>query len=53
MMNVPFPVDIDRVRFLKTRSYYETRDEEHIHFVRILDKKLVGFFSYIFRGGNN
>ena len=47
MMNVPFPADIDRVRFLKTRSYYETRDEDHIHFVRILDKKLVGDFSPI------
>ena len=47
MMNIPFPADIDRVRFLKTRSYYETRDEEHIHFIRILDKKLVGDFSPI------
>ena len=46
-MNVPFPADIDRVRFLKTTSYYETRDEEYIHFVRILDKKLVGDFSPI------
>jgi len=47
MMNVPFPADIDRVRFLKIRSYYETRDEDYIHFVRILDKKLVGDFSPI------
>jgi hypothetical protein len=47
MMNIPFPADIDRIRFLKSRSYYETRDDEHIHFLRILDKKFVGDFSPI------
>lgn len=47
IMNIPFPADIDRIRFLKSRSYYEILDEEHIHFLRVLDKKFVGDFSPI------
>ena len=46
-MNIPFPPDLDKVRFLKNRNYYETRDNEYIHFIRILDKKLIGDFSPI------
>tara|TARA_B100000287_G_scaffold434143_1_gene497777 strand:- start:929 stop:1765 length:837 start_codon:yes stop_codon:yes gene_type:complete len=47
IMNIPFPPDLDKVRFLKNRNYYETRDNEYIHFIRILDKKLIGDFSPI------
>ena len=47
VMNIPFPPDLDKVRFLKNRNYYETRDNEYIHFIRILDKKLIGDFSPI------
>ena len=47
MMNLPFPADTDRTRFLKSRSYYESRDDQYIHFLRILDKKFVGDFSPI------
>lgn len=47
MMNLPFPADTDRTRFLRTRTYYESRDEQYIYFLRILDKKFVGDFSPI------
>ena len=47
MMNLPFPADTDRTRFLRTRTYYESRDDQYIYFLRILDKKFVGDFSPI------
>ena len=47
IMNIPFPADVDKVRFLNRRTYYETRENEYIHFLRILDKKLIGDFSPI------
>ena len=47
IMNLPFPADTDRIKFLKSRSYYESRDDQYIHFLRILDKKFVGDFSPI------
>ena len=47
MMNLPFPADTDRTRFLRTRAYYESRDDQYIYFLRILDKKFVGDFSPI------
>ena len=47
IMNIPFPADVDKVRFLNRRIYYETRENEYIHFLRILDKKLIGDFSPI------
>ena len=47
IMNIPFPADVDKVKFLTRRTYYETRENEHIHFLRVLDKKLIGDFSPI------
>ena len=47
IMNIPFPADVDKVKFLTRRTYYETRENEYIHFLRILDKKLIGDFSPI------
>ena len=47
MMNLPFPADTDRTRFLRTRTFYESRDDQYIYFLRILDKKFVGDFSPI------
>ena len=47
IMNIPFPADVDKVSFLNRRTYYETRENEYIHFLRILDKKLIGDFSPI------
>ena len=46
-MNVPFPGEIDKINFLKSRAYHEIRDDRYIHFIRILDKKLIGDFSPI------
>ncbi len=47
LMNVPFPGEIDKINFLKSRAYHEIRDDRYIHFIRILDKKLIGDFSPI------
>ena len=47
IMNIPFPAEVDKVKFLNRRTYYETRENEYIHFLRILDKKLIGDFSPI------
>ena len=47
IMNIPFPADVDKVSFLNRITYYETRENEYIHFLRILDKKLIGDFSPI------
>ncbi len=47
ILNVPFQPNIDKIRFLNSRNYYEVREGNFIHFIRILDKKLVGDFSPI------
>ena len=47
LMNVPFPAETDKIKFLNSRSFYEIKDSDYIHFMRILDKKLIGDFSPI------
>ncbi len=47
ILNVPFQPNLDKIRFLNSRNYYEVREDNFIHFIRILDKKLVGDFSPI------
>ena len=47
LMNVPFPAETDKINFLNSRSFYEIKDNDYIHFMRILDKKLIGDFSPI------
>tara|TARA_B100000579_G_scaffold354280_1_gene309239 strand:+ start:1165 stop:2004 length:840 start_codon:yes stop_codon:yes gene_type:complete len=47
LMNVPLPAEIDKINFLKSRSFYEIRADGYIHFLRILDKKLTGDYSPI------
>ena len=45
IINTPFPRDIDKTSFLKTRKFYEIKEEKFIHFIKILDKKLIGDYS--------
>ena len=45
IINSPFPRDIDKTSFLKTRKFYEIKEEKFIHFIKILDKKLIGDYS--------
>ena len=45
IINTPFPRDINKTRFLKSQKFYEIKESEYIHFIRIIDKKLVGDFS--------
>ena len=45
IINTPFPRDIDKTSFLKTRKFYEIKEEGVIHFIKILDKKLIGDYS--------
>ena len=47
IINTPFSRDIDNIRFLKSRKFYEFNDDKYFHFIRVLDKKLVGDFSPI------
>ena len=46
-MNVPFSGEVDKINFLKSRTYHEIKEEGYVHFIRILDKKLIGDFSPI------
>ena len=45
IINTPFPRDIDKTLFLKTRKFYEIKEEGFVHFIKILDKKLIGDYS--------
>ena len=45
IINTPFPRDIDKTSFLKTRTFYEIKEEGFVHFIKILDKKLIGDYS--------
>ena len=45
ILNLPFPKNLDKSVFLKTRKFYEIREGDFIHFIRILDKKLIGDYS--------
>ena len=45
ILNIPFPRDLDKSNFLKSRTFYEIREDDYIHFLRILDKKLIGDYS--------
>ena len=45
ILNLPFPKNLDKSIFLKTRKFYEIREGDFIHFIRILDKKLIGDYS--------
>ena len=45
IINTPFPRDIDKTSFLKTRKFYEIKEEGFVHFIKILDKKLIGDYS--------
>ena len=45
ILNLPFPKNLDKSVFLKTRKFYDIRDGDFIHFIRILDKKLIGDYS--------
>lgn len=47
IINTPFPREIDKKEFLKYRKFYELNDNGFIHFIRVLDKKIVGDFSPI------
>ena len=47
LMNVPFSGEVDKINFLKSRTYHEIKEEGYVHFIRILDKKLIGDFSPI------
>ena len=47
ILNLPFPRGLDKSNFLKSRTFYEIREDNYIHFVRILDKKLIGDYSPI------
>ena len=47
IINTPFPREIDKTEFLKYRKFYEFNDDGFIHFIRLLDKKVVGDFSPI------
>ncbi len=47
IINTPFPREIDKKEFLKYRKFYEFNDNGFIHFIRVLDKKIVGDFSPI------
>ena len=47
IINTPFPREIDKTEFLKYRKFYEFNDDGFIHFIRVLDKKVVGDFSPI------
>ena len=47
LMNVPFSGEVDKLSFLKSRTYHEIEEEGYVHFIRILDKKLIGDFSPI------
>ena len=47
LMNVPFSGEVDKLSFLKSRKYHEIKEEGYVHFIRILDKKLIGDFSPI------
>ena len=45
ILNLPFPKNLDKSVFLKTRKFYEIIEADFIHFIRILDKKLIGDYS--------
>ena len=45
ILNLPFPKNLDKSVFLKTRKFYEIREGDFLHFIRILDKKLIGDYS--------
>ena len=45
ILNLPFPKNLDKSVFLKTRKFYEIREGDFMHFIRILDKKLIGDYS--------
>ena len=45
IINTPFHRDIDKTSFLKTRKFYEIKEEGFVHFIKILDKKLIGDYS--------
>ena len=45
ILNLPFPQNLDKSVFLKNRTFYEIREGDFIHFIRILDKKLIGDYS--------
>ena len=47
IINTPFPREIDKTEFLKYRKFYEFNDDGFIHFIRLLDKKVIGDFSPI------
>ena len=48
IIDAPFSRDIDKIEFLKYRKFYEFKDDDgFIHFIRVLDKKVVGDFSPI------
>ena len=47
IINTPFPREIDKKEFLKYRKFYEFNDNGFIHFIRVLNKKIVGDFSPI------
>ena len=47
LMNVPFSGEVDKINFLNSRTYHEIKEEGYVHFIRILDKKLIGDFSPI------
>ena len=47
LMNVPFSGEVDKINFLKSRTYHEIKEVGYVHFIRILDKKLIGDFSPI------
>ena len=47
IINTPFPREIDKIEFLKYRKFYEFNDDGFIHFIRLLDKKVIGDFSPI------
>ena len=45
VIGTPFPNNIDKNNFLKTRTFYQMRDDEYVYLIKILDKKLKGDFS--------
>ena len=45
VIGTPFPNNIDKNNFLKTRTFYQMRDEEYVYLIKILDKRLKGDFS--------